>query len=86
MKKEYVEKYIQTFKQIYFHQKEHKVKERIYHVGIVRDTEDYMYRIMNFDDLTIWKTHRFSTFNDAKEFLDKHPHNIINNKGENNND
>lgn len=86
MKKGYLEKYIQTFKQIYFHPKEQKVKEHIYRVCIVRDTEDYMYRIMNFDDLTIWKTHRFSTFNKAKEFLDKHPHNIINHKGDNNNE
>lgn len=75
-------RYIKTFKQVYFDKKEQCQKEHIYHVGIVKDTEDYMYRIMNFDELSIWKTYRFKTFKEAQHFIDNHPHNINKNRGE----
>ncbi len=69
-------RYIKTFKQVYFDQKDQCQKEHMYCVGIVKDTEDYMYRIMNFDELSIWKTYRFKTFKEAQHFIDNHPHNI----------
>ena len=65
---------IKTFKQVY--KKDGETKEFTYRVGVIKDTEGYVYRIMNFDDLTIWKTYRFNTFKEAEEFLDRHPHNI----------
>lgn len=66
--------YIKTFKQIY--KKDGKIKEFTYRVGIVQDTEEYIYRIINLDNLTIWKTYRFNTFKEAEDFLNRHPHNI----------
>lgn len=79
MKKRYKgcsEQYIKTFKQIYFNHQEQCVKEFTYRVGIVKDTEGYVYRLMNFDSLSIWKKYRFKTFEEAKHFIDNHPHNL----------
>lgn len=71
--------YIKTFKQTYKYNN-NKEKTMFYRIGIVRDTEDYKYRIINLDSMAIWKHYRFETYSDAKEFIDNHPHNIDRNK------
>jgi len=63
---------IKTFKQIWKN-KEGVQKEFFYRVAVVRDTIDYKYRIMNLDELSIWKEWKFDTFNQAKDFIIKHP-------------
>jgi hypothetical protein len=68
--------YIKTFKQIYKDKNTNEEKSFSYKVGIVKDTESYQYRIMNFDSLTIWKHISFKTFKEAEDYLNKHPHNI----------
>lgn len=72
MKKECVK----TFKQIYYNKKTKEKISFIYHMSIVRDTEDYQYRLLNIDSMTLWKKYRFKTFEEAEDFLNKHPHNI----------
>lgn len=67
---------IKTFKQIYKDPNTKEEKSFTYRMTIVKDTEDYMYRLMNLDELSIWKEKRFKTFKTAEEFLNKHPHNI----------
>ncbi len=63
-----------SFKQIWKDKKTQKEKEYNYEVIIIRDTEDYNYRILNLKTCTIWKNLRFKTFNEAKLYLEKHPH------------
>lgn len=71
--------YIKTFKQIYKDQKTQERKEYIYDVMVIKDTNGYKYRILNLESMTIWKKF-FNTFNEAVNFIDKHPHNIENQK------
>lgn len=73
---------IKTFKQTYRHPETQEEKEFSYRVGVVLDTKGYVYRIMNMDSLSIWKSYVFKTFKEAEEFLTKHPHNIENQKEE----
>ena len=42
--------------------------------AIVKDTNNYEYRILNITDGVLWKDKSFKTFDDALMFLDKHPH------------
>jgi len=70
---------IKTFKQIYKNPKTKEKKEFSYTVGVVLDTNGYVYRIMNLDSLSIWNR-TFKTFKEASEFLIRHPHNIENQK------
>lgn len=71
--------YIKTFKQIYKDQKTQERKEYTYDVMVVKDTNGYKYRILNLESMTIWKKF-FNTFNEVVDFIDKHPHNIENQK------
>ena len=64
---------IKTFKQIYKDKETLEEKEFFYKVSIVKDTEDYKYRIINLDSMSIWKGWKFDTYNEAKNFLIKHP-------------
>jgi hypothetical protein len=73
---------IKTFKQIYKDLVTKEEKSFSYKVGVVLDTQDYTYRIMNLDSLSIWKNYKFKTFKKAEEFLTNHPHNIENQKKE----
>lgn len=72
---------IKTFKQIYKDPKTQEKKEYIYKVAVIKDTNGYKYRIINLEYMSIWNKF-FDTFNEAVEFLTKHPHNIENQKGE----
>ena len=69
---------IKTFKQTY--KKDGIERGFSYQVCVVRDTDGYVYRIMNMDEMSIWKSYRFKTFKEAENFLNKHPHNIENQK------
>lgn len=72
---------IKTFKQIYKDKETQQEKSFLYHMIIVRDTEDYQYLLLNMDTMTLWKNYRFRTFKEAESFLNKHPH-YINRKAE----
>lgn len=65
---------IKNFKQTY-KAKDGSLGINEYRVTIVKDTTDYTYRILNLNSWTIWSNRRFKTFNEAVNFLDKHPHN-----------
>lgn len=69
-------KCIKTFKQIYKDKETQQEKSLLYHMTIVRDTEDCQYRLLNIDTMSLWKKYRFNTFKKAEDFLNKHPHNI----------
>lgn len=73
---------IKTFKQIYNNPHTKESQEFSYKVGIVKDTADYTYRILNIDSYSIWANYKFKTFKEAEEFLTNHPHNIENQKKE----
>lgn len=53
---------IKTFKQIYKDKEAQQEKSFLYHMTIVRDTENYQYRLLNMDTMTLWKNYRFRTF------------------------
>lgn len=59
--------------QHYTHPQTKEFTEYHYQVAIIKDTEDYTYRILNTTSGTIWKDH-FSTFNDAMDYLKSHSH------------
>ena len=63
-----------NFKQIYIDKETQEQKEFCYQVTIIKDTEDYNYRILNVTNGTLWKNYRFNTFNQAADFLNNHPH------------
>lgn len=65
---------LQHFKQIFKNPHTHKTMQYHYDVSIVRDAEDYMYRIMNMTSYTIWASHKFNTYDEAVKFLENHPH------------
>lgn len=67
---------IKTFKQIYKDKETQQEKSFLYHMIIVRDTEDYQYHLLNVDSMSLWKNYRFKTFKEAELFLNKHPHYI----------
>lgn len=73
---------IKTFKQTYNNPNTKEKTEFFYKVGVVKDTVDYTYRILNLDSFSIWAKYKFKTFKEAEEFLTKHPHNIENQKKE----
>lgn len=67
---------IKTFKQVYKDKVTGKEREFSYRMGIVKDTEDYTFRLINLDEMAIWKRWRFTTYEQAENFLDRHPHNV----------
>jgi len=67
---------LRTFKQIYTDKETQKQKEYLYQVTIIRDTEDYKYRILNVTSGTIWKSKEFSTLEQAKNFVKNYPNGI----------
>lgn len=68
--------YLRNFKQVYKDPKTKEEKEYFYQVTIVRDTEDYSYRILNVTEGTLWKDRHFNTMNEALDFINMHPHAI----------
>lgn len=68
--------YLRNFKQVYKDPETKEKKEYFYQVTIVKDTDDYSYRILNVTEGTIWKDRRFSTMNEALDFINMHPHAI----------
>lgn len=68
---------IKTFKQTYT-DKNNIQRSFCYNVTIVKDTEDYTYRILNLDSFSIWKAQKFKTYKEALKFIEKHPHNLEN--------
>ena len=74
-------KYLKTLKQIYEDPQTKERKEYFYDVAVIKDTNGGKYRIINLKDMTIW-IWSFDTLNEAVSFLNKHPHNIDNQKGE----
>ena len=68
--------YLRNFKQVYRDPKTQEEKEYFYQVTIIRDTDDYSYRILNVTSGTIWKDRRFNTMNEALDFINMHPHAI----------
>lgn len=65
-----------TFKQIYRDKETGYFKEFHYTMGIVKDTECGKFRLINLDDMSIWRNWRFETYEIAESFLNKHPHNM----------
>lgn len=65
---------LRTFKQVYNDKVTKEKKEYEYQVAIVRDTNDYKYRILNVTSGTLWAKLSFNTFEDADLYLSKHPH------------
>ena len=66
-----------TFKQIYNGKRKDFKKEWTYQVTPILDTNDYKYKIMCLDGgkyPSIWKDWKFDTFDEAMNFLLKHPH------------
>ena len=63
---------LQDFKQIYKKNGEEHIYN--YQVTIVLDTQDYKYRIINVTSGSVWKNNSFETYDEAKNFLCKHPH------------
>jgi hypothetical protein len=68
--------YLRNFKQIYKNPDTKEEKEYFYQVAIVKDTDDYSYRILNVTEGTLWKDQHFYTMNDALDFINAHPHAI----------
>ena len=65
---------LRTFKQVYTDKVTKEQKEYEYQVTIVKDTNDYKYRILNVTSGTLWAKKSFDTFEEADLFLQKHPH------------
>ena len=65
---------LKDFKQIYNDKITQEQKEYDYQVIIIKDTDDYTYRILNVTSGTIWKNYRFATYKQANDFLMSHPH------------
>ena len=72
--------FLRNFKQIYVDPHTNEKKEYKYQVAIIKDTEDYKYRILNVTSGTIWKQYAFRTFDDALKFINNHPHAIKENE------
>ncbi|MBO7536194.1 MAG: hypothetical protein J6T34_03520 [Bacilli bacterium] len=68
--------FLRNFKQVYRDKATKEEKEYRYQVTIVRDTENYLYRILNVTEGTLWKNISFKTMDDALLYLEKHPHAI----------
>ena len=68
--------FLRNFKQVYRDKATKEEKEYYYQVAIVRDTENYLYRILNVTEGTLWKNISFETMDDALLYLEKHPHAI----------
>ena len=66
--------FLRNFKQVYRHPQTKEEREYNYQVVIVKDTNNYEYRILNITSGTLWKDKSFKTFDDALMFLNKHPH------------
>ena len=71
--------YLRNFKQVYRDPKTKEEKTYFYQVTIVKDTDDYSYRILNVTSGTIWKDRRFKSMEEALEFIENHPHAILEN-------
>lgn len=68
--------YLRNFKLVYKDPETKEEKEYFYQVTIVKDTDDYSYRILNITEGTLWKDRRFNTMNEALDFINMHPHAI----------
>ena len=68
--------YLRNFKQVYKDPETKKEKEYFYQVTIIKDTDDYSYRILNVTEGTLWKDRRFNTMDEALDFINMHPHAI----------
>ena len=49
-------------------------QEREFIMTIVKDCNDYNYRVMNLSALSVWKDRYFDTFEEAETFLNSHPY------------
>ena len=74
--------YLRNFKQVYRDPKTKEEKTYFYQVTIIKDTDDYSYRILNVTSGTLWKDRRFKTMKEALEFIEDHPHAILENSYE----